>query len=62
MARRLSLVLSREQVRAVHDAAVVHASEATESTIKQRWDAVIRETKKALAFDVASRADNVKVR
>lgn len=62
MARRLSLVLSREQVRVIHDAALEHARESSDNTIKLRWEAVIRAAKKALDFDVQTRADAPKVR
>lgn len=65
MARRLSLDLSREQVRAIREAAVHHASEAADAgddAVKQRWEAVIRETNKALAFAERTRTDSTKLR
>lgn len=61
MARRLYLVLTPEQIRAIHDAALERARDAEDGPLKQRWEAVIRETAKALDFHKRTRPDSSKV-
>lgn len=51
MARRLSLTLSRTQVRMVHDDASEHEAAEPDAEVRQRWGTIVREAKRALAFD-----------
>lgn len=57
MARRLSLTLSRTQVRMVHDDASEHEAAEADAEVRQRWGTIVREAKRALAFDERTAAE-----
>jgi hypothetical protein len=50
MAQRLSFMLSREQVKLVHEAAQKRLATETDEELRKRWEAIIRTTSDALAF------------
>ena len=50
MAQRLSFMLSREQVRLVHEAAERRLAAETNVELKKRWETIVRTMAIALAF------------
>ena len=58
MARKLSLHLTVEQARLLHTVATHHVASAADPLLLQRWQAIERETSRALAFDAARETDD----
>ena len=58
MASRLNLNLYRTHVRMIHDVASSEETKEVDSEVRQRWSSIVRETKRALAFDERRAASN----
>lgn len=56
MARRLSLNLSIEQVKTLHEAAKKVRDEAADPAVRERWDAIVRKAERALLWSSGSPA------